>query len=126
MLLTKRKKKTNIRQECVNKSLPAMYLENLLVRFRRAINLQENVFMCYKVRGEKLIIFSNRPGLIIGKEGCNITLLKDMLQNDEACLKRFTEVELWDCDGTVPDQPWSEEEIIENLRSARWDHLEDM
>ena len=65
MPLTKRKKKmSTIRPECRCKSLPAMYLENLLIRFRQAIQLNEQILIGYKTRGETLIIISNRPGAV--------------------------------------------------------------
>lgn len=56
-------------------------LDNIIKEFLHKINFHDAVFI--EETYHKVTIYTTRPGVWIGKAGCNVDLLKKMLRNSE-------------------------------------------
>ena len=105
--------KRKLRKERLHKLLPEMYLENCMLRWKKACAIPPEVIIAYKAIGDTLTVYSDRPGFLIGLGGCNVDLLKQMLHDDRNIYRHIDKIEFKQIDGLLPDRPWTEAEIMD-------------
>ena len=101
-----------------------MEFENFLYDFLEEIKCQHCV-VAWKLKGHKLYLYSDRPGLLIGKEACNITLLKQRSKEKLRSYQQVEDVYIDEIRGIVPKTKWTQEEIIESGRVYEFSSLLD-
>lgn len=92
-----------------------MEFENFLYDFLEEIKCQHCV-VAWKLRGNKLYLYSDRPGLLIGKAGCNIDLLKQRSKEKLRSYQQVEDVYIDEIRGIVPKTKWTQKEIDESIR----------
>lgn len=89
-----------------------MEFENFLYDFLEEIKCKQYI-VAWKLKGTKLYLYSDRPGMLIGKEGCNITLLKQRAKEKLRSYQQIEDVYIEEIKGIVPKTKWTQKEIDE-------------
>lgn len=89
-----------------------MEFENFLYDFLEEIKCKQYT-VAWKLKGNKLYLYSDRPGMLIGKKGCNITLLKQRSKEKLRSYEQIEDVYIEEIEGIVPKTKWTQKEIDE-------------
>lgn len=89
-----------------------MEFENFLYDFLEEIKGQ-HCLVTWKLRGNKLYLYTDHPGILIGKEGCNIALLKQRSKEKLRSYQQIEDVYIEEIKGIVPKTKWTQKEIDE-------------
>lgn len=89
-----------------------MEFENFLYDFLEEIKCKQSL-VAWKLKGNTLYLYSDHPGILIGKQGCNITLLKQRSKEKLRSYQQIEDVNIEEITGIVPKTKWTQKEIDE-------------
>ena len=93
---------------------PRVY--NILLEFMKSLNIQSFGVKSKHIDGKQILtIYTNRPGLIIGKQGITLQQLLDKIHED--ILDRDINISLEEVDFFIRDdnEPYSDEEFVDEF-----------
>ena len=93
---------------------PRVY--NILLEFMKSLNIKSFGVKSKHIDGKQILtIYTNRPGLIIGKNGTTIQQLLDKIHED--ILDRDINIDLKEVDFFIRDdnEPYSDEEFVDEF-----------
>ena len=93
---------------------PRVY--NILLEFMKSLNIKSFAVKSKHIDGKQILtIYTNRPGLIIGKNGSTLQQLLDKIHED--ILDRDIDIALEEVDFFIRDdnEPYTDEEFVDEL-----------
>ena len=118
MCIFKRKKKKKINQNIYKLSPYDMEIENLLIGWLDQIGLLNKVEIMWLEKRETIKLFTDKPGWLIGKHGCNIEQLKLVFSDpkNSTIVRNIQNFEIHETRRLLPHVKWTQEEINESGR----------
>ena len=93
---------------------PRVY--NILLKFMKSLNIKSFGVKSKRIDGKQILtIYTNRPGLIIGKNGSTLQQLLNKIHED--ILDRDIDIALEEVDFFIRDdnEPYSDEEFVDEF-----------